>query len=1360
MKRFLNILSLSILLCTYSLCSSQIGFGPQLNLTDNSGGNAIQVADLDGDGLPDLVSANENEDRLSWKRNEGGGNYSDAVIVSSDLNFIRGIDCADLDGDGDIDLLSASQEDDKLTWFPNDGEGNFPNAIVISDDFDGASCILAVDLDGDEDLDLLCGAKNAYQVVWYENIGNGILSDQNIITSNALFVTAVYAADLDNDGDLDAISSSSADDKIAWYENAGNGSFSSEQIISTNADQAYSVHAKDLNGDGWIDVLSASWLDDKVAWYQNQGDGTFSSEQIISTEGNYARFVYAEDLDNDGDQDVLSASKFDDKVAWFINDGTGQFSTEQIITLEADDAFMVITADMDMDGDMDVLTSSEFGDTVALFDNLGDGNFSDEFVISEGAHGVYRADFGDLDNDGDLDVIAANVWNHTVEWFENMGNGEFIEQPLVTENAEGAIWVIAEDLNNDDFLDVVVARQLDQTISWHENLGNGSFSNEIIVTQNSIALRAVLGEDFDQDGDIDLVAVSNGDSKVAWFENLGMGVFSPEIVLTSDASQVLSVFVQDLDADGDHDILFGCGDGKIAWFENTSPGNFSEEHIISTEMNGSSCISSEDLDGDGDFDVITTAQNEMYWFKNNGNGTFTEPIFFADYGANVIHCNDMDDDGDFDIMISPRFSFDFLYYENLGAGAFGSGEVVSDMVLGNQSIVTGDVDNDGDPDILTASSFLDKISWYENEGVLGCLDPSACNYSSNVTLDNGSCCWGECGCTESSASNYNPAAECNDGSCSFVISGKVFFDENENGIQDNLNTELELPLQQLTLWPVCLTAWTNENGEFSFNVPSGNYQLELFLEDAFPFSTTTNPLNLFVEESMNDLTVGVSNEVPTFEVAVGFYTVGEGYPCDDLSNHNITFQNEGSVAVDGIIDLEIDSLFQDYFELSAIDSIAGNHIYMSFESLEPGQVIHFDIDLLTPTADFIGEFLTSVVEVQAFHDGIEVANGESELSVEITCAYDPNDKQVFPSGYEEPRFILNNTNLEYLIRFQNTGNAPATNVLITDTLDFTLDMSTFHLLGYSHPVEVILAQNDRVIEFLFEDIMLPDSTNNEPESHGFVSFTIDLIPGLSQGTEVNNTANIYFDNNPPIITNTTLNTIYYCNDSLAEIQEVSTIFCNNQEVLLENSQEYIQEYNWSINQELVGNEASISLDLGIGIYDLTHTATNPICEATNSINFSVVDDDISSSFNLDGNDLIAPLSETYQWYLNGVIIENANSQIYTIVEDGLYSLQITNSSGCSAFSEETFLIVGVHELSRWNDFKIYPNPAKNYVLVETSIQQGIIDIYDLSGRLIYSKKMGQAKTTRLDLENLENGVYQIHFNSAAGRKTTKLVVSK
>ena len=92
-------------------------------------------------------------------------------------------------------------------------------------------------------------------------------------------------------------------------------------------------------------------------------------------------------------------------------------------------------------------------------------------------------------------------------------------------------------------------------------------------------------------------------------------------------------------------------------------------------------------------------------------------------------------------------------------------------------------------------------------------------------------------------------------------------------------------------------------------------------------------------------------------------------------------------------------------------------------------------------------------------------------------------------------------------------------IMITDTLSNTLDFSTFEPIAASHPYKSTMYPEGKV-EFLFENIMLPDSSGNEPESHGFVSFSIKALPDTEDFSRIENKVNIYFDFNSPVITNT------------------------------------------------------------------------------------------------------------------------------------------------------------------------------------------------------------------------------------------------
>jgi uncharacterized repeat protein (TIGR01451 family) len=171
---------------------------------------------------------------------------------------------------------------------------------------------------------------------------------------------------------------------------------------------------------------------------------------------------------------------------------------------------------------------------------------------------------------------------------------------------------------------------------------------------------------------------------------------------------------------------------------------------------------------------------------------------------------------------------------------------------------------------------------------------------------------------------------------------------------------------------------------------------------------------------------------------------------------------------------------------------------------------------------------------------------DADPVVDIYCgvvsgSYDPNDKRGFPSGITNQNHIQPNQQLQYVVRFQNTGTDTAFTVVIRDTLETDLNIFTV-TPGVSSHDYTFRKYGPRVLEWTFNNILLPDSTTNEPESNGFITFTVEQVPDLPNGTVINNQADIYFDFNAPIITNETVHRI---NDMITssplEVNEILNI---------------------------------------------------------------------------------------------------------------------------------------------------------------------------------------------------------------------------
>ena len=865
--------------------------------------------------------------------------------------------------------------------------------------------------------------------------------------------------------------------------------------------------------------------------------------------------------------------------------------------------------------------------------------FSYQKIITTQADNPYCVHAADLDGDGDIDVLSASSLAG-VDWYENYGEGHFGPPQPISAPTDRPNNVLAADLDEDGDMDVLSDSHENQSISWYENLGEGEFGSEQIITPLAGVIEDLDAEDLDGDGDLDVLSASIGNGEYAWYENLGGGNFGSQEVLSLQAG--MNIIAADLDGDGDLDVLGGPYiNSELVWFENLAPQIFSLAQMISTEIADGGPLEAADLDGSGDMDAIAVANHQspfnILWFPNLADGIINDGQIIAtsDIFITDIHAADLDGDDDMDLMFS-TLANEVFWYENLGAGIFGPEQIITTEALNTRSVHAADLDNDGDLDALSATLASDKIAWYENLSIMaGCLDTNACNYDSDALLDDGSCCYTNCGCTNPMAVNYSETATCDNDSCEFLITGTVFFDAFGNGLMSE--TEYGLQYETVVNQQTGETYTTNEEGVFVAILNQSEF-VELYLQpntifeiNTTPDSVTTNGENAMHSQPM----FGVRSLIPSYSVYIDLFASADGFLCNEYNVHNIVFRNGSNMPIDGIIELEYDELFQGHQEITPILTQNGNNVFLSFENLLPGQQAIYDVSLLTPTSDFIGEFVTSYARIYATVEGVQVAFGERELISEVTCAYDPNDKQAFPAGYTDEHLLLQQTEQEFLIRFQNTGNAPAQNVRILDTLDVNFDVASFRLLANSHSVMTTINPETHLVDFYFENIQLPDSVNNEPESHGFITYAVTPNPDLPVGTVLENTAYIYFDNNEPIITNTTWTTIHECGGEAA-FEPVAVLICDEPQVNFESSYDLVEQYSWHVDGVGAGANSELLLSsINNPEYEVTLTASNPLCTETNTLTYQVPDissiDPCLADLNCDGyrstQDLLVMISE-------------------------------------------------------------------------------------------------------------------------------------
>jgi uncharacterized repeat protein (TIGR01451 family) len=230
----------------------------------------------------------------------------------------------------------------------------------------------------------------------------------------------------------------------------------------------------------------------------------------------------------------------------------------------------------------------------------------------------------------------------------------------------------------------------------------------------------------------------------------------------------------------------------------------------------------------------------------------------------------------------------------------------------------------------------------------------------------------------------------------------------------------------------------------------------------------------------------------------------------------------------GTIDFTFDDTRLDFVSATATPtSQTLNNLNWGYVNLLPFESRTIDITLNvnspmeTPAVN-IGDALPFTATANPVSGDETPNDNTANFNQIVVGSYDPNDKAV-TAGSEIDISDVGDY-LHYLIRFQNSGTFAAENVVVKDMLSSNLDKSTLEITSASHPYRSALTSGNK-LEFFFENINLPPEISDEPASHGFIAFKIKPAGTVGVGSVIENTADIYFDFNFPIVTNTVATTV-------------------------------------------------------------------------------------------------------------------------------------------------------------------------------------------------------------------------------------------
>lgn len=216
----------------------------------------------------------------------------------------------------------------------------------------------------------------------------------------------------------------------------------------------------------------------------------------------------------------------------------------------------------------------------------------------------------------------------------------------------------------------------------------------------------------------------------------------------------------------------------------------------------------------------------------------------------------------------------------------------------------------------------------------------------------------------------------------------------------------------------------------------------------------------------------------------------------------------------------------------------------NFTNLLPFEIRTINVTMQVPTIPTVnlGDLLTNSISITPLTGDVVPANNAASVSQIVIGSYDPNDKMEARGEQILHSSFTTNDFLTYTIRFENTGTASAINVRVNDVLDAKLDETSIKMESASHSYVMDRIGNN--INWRFDDIELPATSMNPIASNGYIQFKIKPKPGYAIGDIIPNTAAIYFDFNPPIITNT-FQTRFITVLALDEFENGSFVFYPN-----------------------------------------------------------------------------------------------------------------------------------------------------------------------------------------------------------------------
>jgi Bacterial Ig-like domain (group 3)/FG-GAP-like repeat len=563
-------------------------FRAHIDSATGGGPQGVALGDFNNDGKVDVATVNTTfaANTVSVLLGNGDGTFRPHVeFATGSLPFSVAV--GDFNGDGKPDLATANEFGNNVSVLLGNGDGTFqahkdyaagygPSAVAVGDfNHDGKLDLVAASAFGNTVSLLLGNGDGTFQAPAYFGDGAGDI------------FTAMAVADLNADGNADLVVTNYVQNTVTVLLGYGDGTFRAHGDYGAGVNP-YSVAAAELNGDGKIDLVVADQNcplhcgPETVSVLLGNGDGTFGLPAKYAT-GFFPTSVAVMDLNGDGIPDLAVRNCGTDStckqgiVSIFLGRGDGTFLAA--VDYSAGSGLgTVAVGDFNQDGKTDLAVSSYFDNTVSVLLGNGDGTFQppSSFATDSGPNAVT---VGDFNGDGRLDLVSANCGQCNANSGPGtvsvlLGNGDGTFQPHVDyQTGSNAVSVVGSDLNRDSKLDLVTANSYVSSVSVLIGKGDGTFLPHVDYAAGFGPSQLATG-DFNSDGKTDLAVTSPlGNSYIVTFLlGKGDGTFLPQVSYQTGVMPQ-SLAVADFNGDGKPDVAtanLATGANAVTILLNTS----------------------------------------------------------------------------------------------------------------------------------------------------------------------------------------------------------------------------------------------------------------------------------------------------------------------------------------------------------------------------------------------------------------------------------------------------------------------------------------------------------------------------------------------------------------------------------------------------------------------------------------------------------------------------------------------------------------------------------------------------------------------------------------------------------------------